>query len=211
MKNIKALLAACAMLLVFGSCGNGNDGKEELKEPLVTASPDLTFWELKGPVKTCDDVEFDRQGKMVNYFSCNPFEIDAPYREIDEEGYMEEFAKWERDQEGQISTVTGIEGMTTYTWHDGLMVHNEGVQEATEFAADYEYDENGLLVKLYEYMRDASEDETEDEMPLWSTTEYHYIEFDSHGNWIRREVSVVYADYDTTEDYEETRTIAYYE
>jgi hypothetical protein len=210
MKKI-ALLAACVTLLVFGSCDNSQNGKEDTKETTVTASPDLTFWELKGPVKSCDEVEFDRQGMIAQYLGYDPFAIEEPYREIDEEGYMEEFSKWERDQEGQISTVTGIEGMTTYTWHDGLMVHNEGVQEATEFAADYEYDENGLLVKLYEYMREASDEEKESEMPLWSTTEYHYLEFDSHGNWIRREVSVVYADYDTTEDYEETRTIAYYE
>ena len=211
MKKI-ALLAACVTLLVFGSCDNSQNGKEDTKETTVTASPDLTFWELKGPVKSCDEVEFDRQGMMAQYLGYDPFAIEEPYREIDEEGYMEEFSKWERNAEGQISTITGLEGTNTYIWRDGVLARNEGIQEATEFAADYEYDENGLLVKLIEYMRDGlDEAEESGEMPMWSTTEYHYLEFDSHGNWIRREVSVSYADYDNTEEYEETRTIEYYE
>jgi len=214
MKNIRLLLLACVMLpFVFGSCDNSQNpnGNKETKDTTVITSPDLTFWELKGPVKICEEIEFDRQGMMVSYVGYNPFTIEKPYREIDEEGYMEEFSKWERNEAGQIATITGIEGNNTYTWRDGVMVHNEGVQEATAFAADYEYDENGLLVKLIEYMRDDIGEENEGEMPMWSTTEYHYLEFDSHGNWIRREVSVVYADYDTTENYEETRIIEYYE
>lgn len=211
MKNIRLLLAACVMLLVFGSCGNGQNGTTETKETTVTKSPDLTFWELHGPVKTCDEVEFDRQGMMVRYGEYNPFIIDAPFREIDEEGYMEEFSKWERNEQGQIASITGIEGITEYIWRDGRVARYEGFQEGTEFAADFEYDENGHLVKVLEYMRDALDEETEGEMPLWSTTEYNYIEFDDHGNWINRNVSVAYAGVTSTEDYGESRTITYFE
>lgn len=210
MKNIKLLLAACTMLLVFGSCGNGQNGTTG-KEALVTNSPDLTFWELQGPVNTCDEVEFDRQGMMVRYSEYNPFIIDAPFREIDEEGYMEEFAKWERNEAGQISTITGIEGITYYTWGDGKVVHCEGFQEGTEFATDFEYNEDGLLMKIFEYMRDALDEEAKGEMPLWSTTEYIYFKFDDHGNWIHRNVSVAYAGVDSVEKYGETRTITYFE
>ena len=74
---------------------------------------------------------------------------------------------------------------------------------------DFEYDAEGRLVKLSEYIG-GFEDE-EDELPLWSITEYSYLDFDSHGNWIRRAVKVTLADMENTEDYEETRSIEYYE
>lgn len=221
MKSINLLLVACVMMhFVFGSCGNGHKStetkedtkettKESTKETTMTTSADLTFWELIGPVRICDEVEFDRQGMMVKYGQYNPFTIDEPYREIDEEGYMEEFAKWERNGAGQISTITGIEGMTKYKWSNGVLVHYEGIQEGTKYNADFEYDADGLLVKMVEYSRNLGDEE--DEMPLWSTTEYFYLEFDDQDNWIRRDVSVTYADYDFTESYEETRTIKYYE
>lgn len=211
MKNISVLVAFFVMMpLVFASCGNNQNENGEDKT-IVTVLTDLAFWELNGPVKLCDEVEFDRQGQMVRIGDYNPFAIDAPYRDIDEEGYMEEFSKWGRNEEGRISSITGIEGMTSYTWRDGKVVRSEGIQEGTEYAADYEYDEQGLLVKLVEYASDVLDEEKGGEMSMWATTEYNYLEFDSHGNWIRRQVTRTYADSDIFEDYEETRTITYFE
>ena len=209
MKNIKLWMLVCIVLpLAFSACENDDKGKTE--EPKKT-NPDLTYWELKGPVKTCDEAVFDSLGSMVKLGDYNPFAINAPYREIDDEGYMEEYAQWQRNAEGQISTITGIEGITTYTWKDDRVAHYEGFQEGTMYAADYEYDENGNLVKLTEYLADALDEENGGAMPVWATTEYNYIEFDSHGNWIRRQVTRNYANDETIiEDYEETRAITYY-
>ena len=210
MKNIKLLLPACVMMLfVFASCDNSqkkNDGKETAT---VTVTPDLTYWELQGPVKRCDEVKFDRQGTMVGIDEYDPFAIDQAYRESAGEDDFVEYAKWERDEEGYIASITGMEGMSEYTWNDGRVVSAAGFEEGTVWKNDFEYDAEGRLVKLIEYIG-GFEDE-EDELPLWSTTEYSYLEFDSHGNWIRRAVKVTLADMENTEDYEETRTIEYYE
>ena len=205
MKNIKLLFSACVMMLfVFVSCDNSP--KETAS---VTITPDLTYWDLQGSVKHCNNVGFDRQGTMVSIGDYDPFAIDQAYRDLDgDEGFVE-FAKWERDEEGRIASITGVEGMSELTWSGGRVVSAAGFEEGTVWKNDYEYDAEGRLVKLSEYI--GGFEEEEDELPLWSTTEYSYLEFDSHGNWIRREVSVVYADYDTTENYEETRIIEYYE
>ena len=205
MKNIELLLSACViMLFVCVSCNNS------IKETAtVTITPDLAYWDLQGSVKHCNDAEFDRQGTMVSIGGYNPFAIDQAYRDLDgEEGFVE-FAKWERDEEGRIVSIMGVEGMSEFTWSDGRVVSATGFEEGTVWRNDYEYDTEGRLVKLSEYIG-GFEDE-EDELPLWSTTEYSYLEFDSYGNWIRRAVKVTLADMETSEVYEETRTIEYYE
>ena len=208
MKNFKLWMLACLVLpLAFSACDDKSKENVEIAKEKVY---DLAYWELKGPVKTCDEVEFDSVGKMVKLGDYNPFAISEPYREIDSEGYMEEFAQWQRNEAGEICTVIGVEGMNMLTWKDGRVAHSEGYQEGTQFAADYEYDENGLLVKLTEYLADQLDEEKGGELPMWATTEYNYLEFDSKGNWIRRQVTRTYPDSDIFEDYEETREITYY-
>ena len=205
MKNIKLLLSACVMmLLVSVSCENSTK-----ETATVTITPDLTYWDLQGAVKHCNNVEFDRQGSMVSIGDYNPFAIDQAYRDLDgDEGFVE-YAKWERDEEGRVASITGVEGMSELTWSDGRVVSASGFEEGTVWRNDYEYDAEGHLVKLSEYIG-GFEDE-EDELPLWSITEYSYLDFDNHGNWIRRAVKVTLADMENTEDYEETRSIEYYE
>ena len=86
MKNIKLLLSACMMMLfVFGSCDNSQNKKDANETAAVTITPDLTFWELQGPVKSCDDIRFDRQGNMVGIGDYDPFAIEQAYREVDED------------------------------------------------------------------------------------------------------------------------------
>lgn len=207
MKNFKLLLSACVMVLfVLASCDNSQN-KKDAKE-IVTVTPDLTYWDLHGPVKHCNEVEFDNQGTMVGIGNYDPFSIEQAYREMDGDDFVE-FSKWERDEEGHIASITGFEGMSEYTWNDGRVVSAAGFEEGTVWKNDYEYDTVGRLVKLMEYIG-GFEDE-EDELPLWSTTEFSYLEFDSHGNWIRRAVKVILADMENIEEYEETRTIEYYE
>lgn len=207
MKNFKLLLLACVMVLfVLASCDNSQN-KRDAKE-IVTVTPDLTYWDLQGPVKRCNEVEFDNQGTMVGIGNYDPFSIEQAYRDMDGDDFVE-FSKWERDEEGHIASITGFEGMSEYTWNDGRVVSAAGFEEGTVWKNDYEYDTAGRLVKLMEYIG-GFEDE-EDELPLWSTTEFSYLEFDSHGNWIRRAVKVILADMENIEEYEETRTIEYYE
>ena len=205
MKNIKLLLSIYVLMLyVFVSCDNSPEATST-----VTITPDLTYWDLQGPVKHCNDIEFDRQGTMVSIGDYNPFVVEQAYRDLDgDEGFVE-FVKWERDEEGRIASITGVEGMSELTWSDGRVVSAAGFEEGTVWRSDYEYDPEGRLMKLSEYIG-GFEDE-EDELPLWSITEYNYLEFDSHGNWIRRAVKVSLSDMENTEDYEETRTIEYYE
>ena len=209
MKNFKLLLSACVMMLfVFASCDNNQNKKDANETATVTNTPDLTFWELQGPVKLCDEIEFDRQGRMTSIDDYDPFTIERAYREMDGDEDYVEFTKWERDEEGRIVSITGVEGMSEYTWNDGQVVSTEGFEESTVWKNDFEYDTEGRLVKLIEYVGDFEDED--DELPLWSTTEFSYLEFDNHGNWIRRAVKVTLADMESSEDYEETRTIQYY-
>ena len=122
MKNIKLLLSACVMmLLVSVSCENSTK-----ETATVTITPDLTYWDLQGPVKHCNNVEFDRQGTMVSIGDYNPFAIDQAYRDLDgDEGFVE-YAKWERDEEGRVASITGVEGMSELTWSDGRVVSASG-------------------------------------------------------------------------------------
>ena len=205
MKNIKYLLPICVMMLfVCVSCDNST--KETVT---VSITPDLTYWDLQGPVKHCNDVEFDRQGKMLTIGGYDPFAIEQAYRDLDgDEGFVE-FAKWERDGEGRITSITGVEGMSEFTWSDGRVLSASGFEEGSVWRNDYEYDAEGRLVKLIEYLG-GFEDE-EDELPLWSITEYKYLEFDSYGNWIHRAVKVSLSDIENSEEYEENRAIEYYE
>lgn len=211
MKNIKLLLSACMMMLfVFGSCDNSQNKKDANETATVTITPDLTFWELQGPVKSCDEIRFDRQGNMVGIGDYDPFAIEQAYREVDEDEEFVEFAKWERDEEGRIASITGVEGMSELTWNDGQLVSSEGYEEGTVWKNVFEYDAEGRLVKLYEYIGGFEEEEDE-ELPLWSVTEFSNLDFDSHGNWIRRTVRVTLVDMENTDEFEETRTIEYYE
>ena len=53
--------------------------------------------------------------------------------------------------------------------------------------------------------------ESKDASMLFATIEYTYTEFDSHGNWIRRNVKWSDATVEYVDEQEETRKIEYYE
>lgn len=215
MKNIKSLLAACAVLLVFGACGNGQNpnGKEDNTETTVTTSPDLAYFDLQGPVKSCDGVEFDRSGRIVSMDGYDPFAIDEPYRDYDTMTFeFAEYCKWSRDDQGQISSITCFEGLEEITWSDGRVAESMSYFESQKTLFVNEYDAEGRLVKqtLYSGMEDEDVESKDDSM-LFATNEYTYLEFDSHSNWIRRNVKWSDASSDYVNEEEETRTIEYYE
>ena len=209
MKNIKVLLAACAMLLVFGACGNSQNqnGKEDTKEPTVTTSPDLVFWDLKGPVKMCDGVEFDRQGKIVKVDNQDPFSIDGPYRDYDEAtGIFNEYCQWIRNSEGYMAQMLCVESINNYVWENGRVVGETGAGEGIEWDVRYQYNPDGLLLGTYLYYLDE-----EGQKELNEITEYEYLDFDTHGNWTRRKVTNRDVTIGYVHEDEETRSIQYYE
>lgn len=217
MKNIKSLLAACAMLLVFGACGNSQPKEnEDNNTATVTRTPDLVFYDLQGPVKSCDiengyylfngnHVEFDRSGIITMVDGYDPFVVKEPNYESDEIVY-----NWSRDEQGQIVSVASEWTGMDYTWENGRLAPiREGVHEDLITRCEVEYDDQGHVAKQTAYY--AFDDEPEDvEWELNRVYEFTYMDFDDHGNWTRCKVK--YHDYEIDLDDEDeiTRKIVYY-
>ena len=223
MKNYKLLLAACAMLLVFGACGNGqNQNVKEDNTETTTAitTPDLVFYDLQGLVKSCDieggyhlftgsRVEFDRSGVITMVDGHNPFAIkeqnndEAPTDDLEYE--------FSRDDQGQISSVVfGLTG-AEFTWENGRIAPSyTGFHEDLLQKCDREYDAEGHVArqKVY-YAVDDGADVIEWEP--YMDKEFTYLDFDANGNWTRCKVK--YHDYELNLDDEDeiTRKIEYFE
>lgn len=209
MKNIKHLLAACAVLLVFGACGNGQNqnGKEDTKEPTVTTSPDLAYFDLKGQVKICDGVEFDRQGKIVKVDNYDPFSIDGPYRDYDTETDMlEEYCQWTRNDDGYLEQILCVESINNIVWENGRIIGENGEGEGIEWDVRYQYNPDGLVLGTYLYYLDD-----EGQKELNEITEYEYLDFDTQGNWTRRKVTIRDVIIGYVNEDMETRSIEYYD
>ena len=207
MKNFKLLLAACAMLLVFGACGNSQNQKENEDATEVTkTSTDLAFFDLQGPVKSCDGVEFDRSGRIVTVDGIDPFAIDGPYRDIDTTGDVKEYCQWIRDDEGNIASLYCVESINNYEWEDGRVIGENGSGEGIDWVVKYQFNPEGRVIGICTYYVNE-----EGALELNIETRFEYLEFDDHGNWIRRNMKY----FDVTIDYnyeeEQTRTIEYYE
>lgn len=226
MKKIYLLMAACAMLLVMGSCGNGQNQSQNQKEDndtdLVFISFDLAFFELQGHVKSCNDVvapngkyfecvEYDRSGRIIAVDGYNPFEIEEPWSELNEEtSTMEDYCKWSRNDQGQISFFDCDWSFTTFTWTEGLLTSAVGSHEDLMYRYEFEYDGKGHLMKQTVYSGTDEEMEA-DAMFLERVSEYTYLEFDSHGNWTRRMEKYTNYEIDYEDQEEATRSIVYYE
>ena len=219
-------MAACAMLLVMGSCGNNQNQNQKEKEDsqttLVTSSPDMTFFELQGPVRSCDGavtpdgnsighVEYDRSGKIISVNGEDPFALEEPWSEINEEtSTMEDHCKWIRDDQGQISSFYGEWTDANFTWKDGRVSLIWRNHEDLTYRHEFEYDAEGRLVKQTVY--GGTIDEVEDDtMVLDHIVEYTYLEFDDHGNWTRRNEK--WTDYEINDEdqNEVVRVIEYFQ
>ena len=224
MKKINLLMAACAMFLVMGSCDNSQkqNQKEDNETTTVTHSPDLTFFELQGPVKSCIGavspdvqsfacVEYDRSGKITSVNGEDPFALEEPWSEVNEEtSTMEDHCKWIRDDQGQITSFYGEWTDVNFTWKEGRVTLVWRNHEDMTYRHEFEYDAEGRLVKQTVY--GGTIDEVEDNaMVLDHILEYTYLEFDDHGNWIRRNEKWTDAELDFLNGEEEvSRTIEYY-
>lgn len=97
----------------------------------------------------------------------------------------------------------------TFTWKKGLLTASETVEEQdnsslglhfTYYLYYYEYDKNGLVrQEIYSDGKTYAE-----------TYTYKYLEFDSKGNWIKREVEAVSNSDKPLGTHIETRKITYY-
>lgn len=215
MKSIKLLLVVCASFLVFAACGNGqnqNDkDKETVKATSETVSPDLAYWDLQGPVKRCDYVEFDREGKMVRLDNYDPFALEAPSRDYDTvTGMFSDLCQWTRDEQGRIFSITCYESYDEMTWNNGRVETVLSYYEGRLWKSVLEYDSNGHLAKQSEYNGDEDAEDDAD-LELFSTIEYTYLDFDNYGNWTRRNVKSIDAIIDYIDTVEETRNIEYYQ
>lgn len=167
-------------------------------------TPDLTFFSLKGHVKSVRNgaIEtcFDMEGNLVtvNGQSTNR---QASRIYIPKTGDMFEYVGYGRNEEGLITSMNMFEGEETYAWKDGHVVSDRGGEAGTEWSNTYLYNADGWIETLK--TRSWSFDEEEKAAPV-VTTRYKYIEFDGVGNWIARLVH-------TSENtYAEYRTIDYY-
>ena len=215
MKIHNLLLAACATLLVFSACDNNGqkqatkeDAKPIAQETAVTTSPDLVFFELQGPVKRCDLVEFDRNGKITSVDGQDPFALEKPQRDMNDDGEVVDYCRWTRDAQGQIDSILCYEYVDEYRWHDGRVTQVLSGYEGQLWLTDREYDADGRLVKTKQY--EVVETEGPEEVNLMWVTEYTYLEFDDRGNWIRRKQTDTDQVVEYVNETEVSREIEYY-
>ena len=203
------------MFLVFGACDNNGqkqatkeDVKPTAQETTVTTSPDLVFFELQGPVKRCDLVEFDRNGKITSVDGQDPFTLGEPQREMKEDGEVVDYCRWTRDVQGQIDSILCYEYVDEYRWYDGRVTQVLSGYEGQLWLTDLEYDADGRLVKTMQY--EVVETEGPEEVNLMWVTEYTYLEFDDRGNWIRRKQTDTDQVVEYVNETEVSREIEYY-
>ena len=215
MKIHNLLLAACATLLVFSACDNNGqkqatkeDVKPTVQETTVTTSPDLVFFDLQGPVKRCDLVEFDRNGKITSVDGQDPFALEKPQRDMNDDGEVVDYCRWTRDAQGQIDSILCYEYVDEYRWHDGRVTQVLSGYEGQLWLTDREYDADGRLVKTKQY--EVVETEGPEEVNLMWVTEYTYLEFDDRGNWTRRKQTDTDQVVEYVNETEVSREIEYY-
>lgn len=186
-------------------------------------SPDLSFFDLKGPVKKCvisstreisyienPILEFDREGVWVN----DGWKED---RKIVREEYPEDLhSKIVRNDKGYIvkqKYLGDFEEMCAedYVWKQDRIA--EGRNSANpDFRTLYRYD-GDEVVGLYK------EDSSEEFKKIEIDQKFTYVDFDDMGNWTKRKVKeeIKGREWNSrkphreSNDYYEVRTITYWE
>ena len=197
------------MFIVFNSCDNGQNqnGKEDNNTATETTSTDLAFFDLQGPVKSYNGIEFDQSGRITTIDGIDPFAIDGPYRDYDEEtGSFAEYCQWERDDEGNISSTLCIESVNYFVWENGRKIGENGAGEGIEWSIEYKYDADGRLIETDFFMNEYEGEQ----MDLEEITRYEYLDTDDHGNWTRRKEKYFNNMDEFQYEDEVTRSIIYY-
>ena len=221
-KNL--VLAVVLMALIFVSCGQSEkeaarieaarqdsiakveaelqkireDSIRQAEERRNRVTPDLAFFELKGPVKNVayNDMYFLGSENQVLYFSEEGVVTTPKGLKFNRKNgmiktistYLPEFDIWTTDT--YKSDSIGRKVFNSYSGLDG------GGDEK------FSYDESGNLVKR------TATGEIEGE-PYTSVTTYTYMSHDEYGNWTKRVVK--HKDSYGTSSSTETRKITYYE
>ena len=217
-KNL--VLAVVLMALIFVSCGQSEkeaarieaarqdsiakveaelqkireDSIRQAEERRNRVTPDLAFFELKGPVKSVSS----------NYnMSEAGFKKSISFTE-DGTAVAPKGVKFKRSN-GKITSVSYYESYMSDWLGDSYSINAEGKIISSVYSgidgggrSKYSYDDQGLLIK--ESSSGACEGE-----PYYENVTYNYQSFDDYGNWTKR---VAKSSYGTTT---QIRNITYYE
>lgn len=183
-------------------------------------SYDLLSYALRGQVKTCGDMTFDKWGRITGLgegLKINYNGISVTSGEIISYGVTEEFSPHKMPlrrksvnnpniYNGAIDEISfgGMEGYKFEYYENGLIssyTHWTGDLKET---IDIEYNDRGFPL-----IERCTQNSFEGNYS-W-LTKYKYKEVDSHGNWISRTVSIEDFDGTVTDTSEEKRAITYYE
>lgn len=136
---------------------------------------DLTFFELRGPVKKVKrngfTYEFSRDGELTKVNGKDPFK-GTPY----DDGTFSNKVCYHRDKEGRIVNEEVWEGTVDYTWNGDRLIEESGTSEGFSWNYKYSVDSIGNILAIK-----GVEGETGEESPI----SYNYTpdKFDSYGNW----------------------------
>ena len=217
-------LALIVVGSLAGSCSSDNQNNKEKKDSIAAAkleaarldsirqdsirqdsiarrnftSPDLSFYDLHGDVRQCDDITFDEKGNWTN---------EPQWSEYDKE-YCPDRTKHPRVIRNNDGYITRIYTecdcdyeCDEYVWDNGKVRSSDQTKK---------YNELGLLI--YEEGEDGSSSISK-EAP-YQNIYYDYI-IDGMGNWVKRKImGKIYDHYELNykEFYNgiETRTINYF-
>lgn len=164
-----------------------DDAKEVAKwvadslEKATFQTPDLTFYNLRGPVKAMHrndhTIYFSEDGVLTRIDDYNPFEGSA----YDGGSYNPQ-SYLTRDSEGRISAEEGWEWVTEYTWKDGHVVAEEGQAESSFWKYKYTLDEHGDVVRMAGTEGDLADETEEPALHQWK-----YTKRDRYDNWVKAE------------------------
>ena len=184
------------------------DQLSKLQTPTILRTPDLTFFELQGPVKKVkwDDDSLNYVGDAYNKFG-QEFEFDKKGNLIRTDFvvcYLQDVGEEEwriRDDDWRISEV----GTTSYKWDSQRVTgysNQVGNYDYCYPQTSCTYDERGLLVKE-EHIHKCM-----DGRNIKESVTYEYQSIDKYGNWTKRAKNLSAPD--GKESSVQTRTIEYY-
>jgi len=220
---MKKLIIPAMAIMMLASCNANNNGKssnqdstakveetkvEETQANKTLSTPDLTLFDVKGPVhfikKGEDDnfvFEFNQKGELIAINNDDKiFSRVEPERQMQEDGSFIDLCKLTRNAQGFIEQEDFMESGTTYKWVNNRVESYEWGCEGSDGIVEYKYDENGDLIERVE----KSIEGNDEEYTIDATIKYQITKRDDFGNWIER--SAV----NDEDKYTETRKIEYY-
>ena len=206
--KVKYLLLFVAVAMLSGALNEvstqSKQSNRQVMEPSSTErnvriTPDLAFYDLRGPVKTLKDangktVKFTKDGKLKN----EPKGITR-----DSCGYIIELKTMVENDLGELCLPDDYE----YEYNEKgqlITTHNNGFEWWA--TTRYIYDDKGFVTCYHSHEMGSNYDEN------WVKT-YTYTHVDEYGNWIQREWELVIKEHNGTQRNRkgtDVRIITYY-